>query len=238
MVISSDLLFIHIPKTGGTSCTDYLCQTLRGPVFCSSIKYLHASMHFNATLFEGYSHETLEEIYGSRDSIMAATGIDPTKLRNVFAVIRNPYTLELSNYLFFRNGRENILRGPAFQVPHIQDKVALAQGSFKNFVLESGYFRDDVAGQSFRTEDYLQLNGEIPNFLTVLRAEELDDCFPGLTRAFRQRDDVPFPRANASGGQGDMQLEDIDWESRQAIHAKHAWLFDNGYYEKEEVVIT
>ena len=29
MVINPDVLFLHIPKTSGTSCTDYLCQTLK-----------------------------------------------------------------------------------------------------------------------------------------------------------------------------------------------------------------
>ncbi len=230
MVINHELLFIHIPKTGGTSCTDYLCQTLRRPVFCSSIKFQHAEKHFNATLFEGYSHETLDEIYSNRSRIMTATGIDPTVLRNVFAVIRNPYSLELSNYLFFRNGRQNLLKGPAFQVPHVQEKVELAQGSFENFVRNCGYFRDDLAGQQFRTEDYLTLNGEIPDFLTILKAEELDDVFPQLTRPFRERDDIAFPHSNQSARPGDMTFEDIDAATRAAIREKHRWLFEEGYY--------
>ena len=117
MVINSELLFIHIPKTGGTSCTDYLCQTLRGPVFCSSIKHQDADMHHKAFLFEGYSHETLAEIYSDRDQVIAATGIDPTMLRHVFAVVRDPYELELSNYLFFSQRSGEHSQGGAFQVP-------------------------------------------------------------------------------------------------------------------------
>jgi len=235
VVINPELLFIHIPKTGGTSCTDYLCQTLRGPVFCSSIKHQHADQHFGATLFEGYSHETLTEIYADRERILATTGIDPTRLRNVFAVIRNPYALELSNYLFFRNGRSNILKGPAFQVPHVQDKVALAQGSFEDFVRESGYFRDDIAGQQFRSEDYLTLEGHVPDFVTILKAEELGAVFPALTLPFRARNDIDFPHSNQSAKPGDMTLSDIDAATRAAIREKHQWLFDNGFYGNDSI---
>ena len=161
---------------------------------------------------------------------MAATGIDPTKIRNVFAVIRNPYSLELSNYLFFRNGQENILRGPAFQVPHVQAKVKLAQGGFENFVKESGYFRDDIAGKKFRTEDYLMLDGEVPDFVTIVKVEELSMVFPGLTRSFRDTDDVKFPHTNQSGIPGGMRIADIDKRTRRVIRAKHRWLFDEGFY--------
>ncbi len=232
MVINREFLFIHIPKTGGTSCTDYLCQTLKGPVFCSSIKSQHADHHFNATLFPGYSHETLDEIYADKDRIFELTGVDPTSLTNVFAVVRHPYTLELSNYLFFRNGRKNILKGPAFQVPHVQRKVELAQNSFAYFVQNSGYFREELDGIVFRTEDYITLSGRVPDFLTILRSETLGNTFPDITRPFRERDDIPFPHSNKSRMEGDMQLEDIDAETKEIIQAKHAWVFDNGYYER------
>ena len=69
----------------------------------------------------------------------------------------------------------------SWRFPHVQDKVELAQGTFESFVRQPGYFRDDVAGQKFRTEDYLMLDSRVPDFVTIAKAEELNIVFPDLT---------------------------------------------------------
>lgn len=232
MVINPDLIFIHIPKTGGTSCTDYLCQSLRPPIFCFSIKSMFKDKHFNARLLSGYSHETLEEVYSDKDRIKRETGIDVTTINHLIAVIRHPYDLELSNYSFFRNGRSNVLKGEAFQVPHILEKVQLAQGEFCEFVRASGYFRENENGNGFRTEDYFLINGKIPENLTLLRFEDLQHKFPIVTRQFRLVGDMDFPHSNKSAPTADSSTITLDEDTRHAIYEKHRWLFDEGYYAK------
>ncbi len=232
MVINKNFIFIHIPKTGGTSCTDYLCQTLQPPIFCFSIKSMHADHHFNARLLSGYSHETLEEIYADSERLKQETGISVTGINNILAVIRHPYELELSNYSFFRNGRSNVLKGKAFQVPHILEKVELAQGQFRDFVEYSGYFRDDKAGRGYRTEDYFLIDGKIPENVTLLKFEELDRKFPVATQAFRVNESIAFPHSNKSAPFKKFTAGDLDEKTKDAICAKHKWLFDEGYYER------
>jgi hypothetical protein len=230
MVCNQDLIFLHIPKAGGTSCTDYLCQTLKTPIFSSSIKSKFAEHHYDAQLIEGYSHETLEEIYQNEDTLFEQMGIKVKQIKNIFVVIRHPYELELSNYLFFRNGKNNVLRGPAFQVPHVLEKIDLAQGTFDHFVRDSGYFRDDAEGRGIRCEQYFLLDGEIPEQLTILRAEDLSEEFPRVTRQFRVRDDIPFPYVNKSGSASVATDDYLNKKTKRAIVEKHQWLFSNGFY--------
>ena len=225
MVISQNFI-------GGTSCTDFLCQTLRPPIFCFSIKSMHAKHHFNARLLSGYSHETLEEIYADSARIESETGISVTGIDNILAVIRHPYDLELSNYTFFRNGRNNVLRGNAFQVPHILEKVELAQGSVCEFVERSGSFRDDNNGRGYRTEDYFRIGGEIPDNVTLLRFENLDEDFPLATEPFRADTKMGFPHSNKSAPGEGVSMDELDGPTKAAIYNKHQWLFDEGYYHR------
>jgi hypothetical protein len=180
----------------------------------------------------GYSHETLEEIYADSERLKQETGISVMGINNIFAVIRHPYELELSNYSFFRNGRKNVLRGAAFQVPHILEKVELAQGSLCKFVERSGYFRDRETGQGYRTEDYFLIDGKIPDNVTLLRCEELDEKFQSVTAPFRVAGNIEFPHSNKSAPFKEFSTADLDGETKQAIYEKHQWLFDAGYYER------
>ena len=232
MVINKELIFIHIPKTGGTSCTDYLCRTLTGPVFCFSIKSMFHDHHFEAKLVSGYSHETLQEVYADEERIKRETGISVSDIGNIIAVIRHPYELELSNYSFFRNGRTNVLKGEAFQVPHIMEKIELAQGSFRNFVEHSGYFRNDENGSGYQVEDYFLIDGEIPGNLTLLRFEELEEKFTSVVAPFCVNPALEFPHSNKSATLTEMSVADIDEPTKVAIYRKHRWLFDAGCYRR------
>ena len=200
---------------------------------------MHAKHHFNARLLSGYSHETLEEIYADSARIESETRINVTNVENIFAVIRHPYDLELSNYVFFRNGRKNVLRGSAFQVPHILDKVELAQGSVREFVERSGYFRGDNSGRGYRTEDYFRIRGEIPDNVTLLRFENLEEEFPLAMAPFLAEKKMEFPHSNKSAPGEGISMDELDGPTKIAIYKKHRWLFDEtrfayrGYQAKE-----
>jgi len=231
VVFNRQLLFIHIPKAGGTSCTNYLCQHLEGPIFSSSLKSTLEDHHFNAKLISGYSHETLEEAYGDHQRLLADTGIDIRDVPEVLAVIRHPYSLELSIYNFYRNGRSNVLQAKPFQTPEVAAKIELAQGDIKNFVERSGYFRTDSEGRGLRTEDYLMLDGELPTSLTLLKMETLDADFPASVKHLVSPTADSFERANVTMNPRKLTEDALDAGAREAIYQKHRWLFDSGYYE-------
>ena len=230
MVLNPDVLFLHIPKTGGTSCTDFLCQALAEPVFLSSLNEQLASSHFRATLIPGMSHETLSELQGSSTQIKQRTGIALTDVKLIIAVVRHPYEIELSNFHFYRSGNRNILRNKLFRDERTVWRIDLAQGDFSDFVAQSGHFRTRVDGSDIRCEDYLLVNGEMDHRIKVLRSESLSTEFPRLVAPFTDRV-VEFPFANRSQRSAAAPFEDLGADLQQLIYLKHRWVFDQGYYE-------
>jgi len=231
MVFNESLLFIHIPKTGGTSCTNYLCQHLAQPSFSSSLKSQTDEWHFNAKLLPGYSHETLSEAYSDYKNIYEQSGIDVRAIPALLAVIRDPVTLELSAYNFYRNGANNVLQARAFQVPEVKERIQLAQGGLKHFISHWGYFRNGFSGDGLRTEDYVTLDGELPENLTLLKMEYLDQQFTAVMRPFLGGQAHPFEPANVTKNPNKVTADDLDSETIECIYHKHRWLYDQGFYE-------
>lgn len=229
MVINPDVLFLHIPKTGGTSCTDFLCQALAEPVFLSSLHYQTSATHFQASVIPGISHETLGEIHESSGELARKTGILLDDLKLIVAVLRHPYEIELSNYHFYRDGNNNILRHKMFRDARTEWRIDLAQGDFAGFVRNSGHFRVGFDGADLRCEDYFLVGGKMDPRMRLLRAETLSVDFPRLLQPFT-RGDVDFPFTNRSRRESSTPFENLDGDLRQLIYLKHKWVFDNGYY--------
>jgi Sulfotransferase family len=229
MIVNPDVLFLHIPKTGGTSCTDYLCQALTGPVFLSSLHYQTSATHFQASVIPGISHETLSEIHDSRDELERKTGIRLDEIKLIVAVLRHPYEIELSNYHFYRDGNRNILSHRMFRDARTVWRIDLAQGDFAGFVAQSGHFRVGFDGVDLRCEDYFLVGGQMDPRIRLLRAESLSVDFPRLLQPYT-RSGVDFPFVNRSRRESPVPFEDLDDDLRELIYLKHRWVFDNGYY--------
>src|SRR5687768_17179154 len=100
MLFSRDLLFIHVPKTGGMVVTEYLLRTLPRPVHYS---HPHDPQHGGDPGIEeipGSRHETL----GEARRILSERGIRVHDLPLIIAVVRNPYDLEVSRYAYLQRG--------------------------------------------------------------------------------------------------------------------------------------
>ena len=231
MVFNESLLFIHIPKAGGTSCTNYLCKHLAQPSFSSSLQSQTDDWLFNAKLLPGYSHETLSEAYAAHENTHRQSGIDVRAIRVILAVIRDPVTLELSTYNFYRNGANNVLQAEAFRVPEVEERIALARGELKTFISNSGYFRTGFDGSGLRTEDYVTIDGELPENLILLKMEYLDQHFTEFMRPFLGGEIHPFEQANVTANPNKVTPDDLDAEAKEIIFHKHRWLYDQGYYE-------
>ena len=222
MVFTDDLVFIHIPKTGGMSCSRYLLRVLNGRIY---------NCHANADeeccrlgrpdlvpVMDVNRHCTLAAAMGH---IQRVSGDQSDRQRTILAVIRHPASLE---YSFYRH----------LQKPHIAERrrkkspqlVELAMGDFKHFVAGAGYHREGL-----RQEDYFLVDGKTPANLQLLRYEELAEAFPAADAAIMgKQPELPFPHLNPSGANSRELDTLLDEETLELVYQKHAYLFDEGYY--------
>lgn len=232
MILNRDILFIHIPKTGGVSCCEVLCRHLPGPVYYYDLKSLMHKTHFNAQLLPGIGHETLEEVYRDAGRIRAQTGIDVRGVQKVVAVIRHPVDLELSTYYFYREGIKQWRHLPMFQEEHVTERMELARGDLKTFVERSGYFRQPTDERAdYTIESYFTIDGEIPDGVWLLKFEQLEQQFRETVGPFLDGGDYEFPRRNVSADHRPDEPPELDAATLQAIYDKHRWLFERGYYD-------
>jgi hypothetical protein len=101
MVFSEDVLFLHVPKTGGVSVAHYLLRSLRPP-----IHYVIPG-HLRLADRPGYVHipDTPHRNLQRARAFLRERGIELADFKAIIAVIRNPYDLAVSNYAYQRQER-------------------------------------------------------------------------------------------------------------------------------------
>jgi hypothetical protein len=235
------LLFLHVPKTGGTSVTSFLIRNLRGSVTATEPPdRLQLSAQFppaaRLTLgirrlrrrlgllrrprlrtIEGTRHETLAEAV----PILARLGRRLEDFETIIAVIRNPYDLEVSRFHFFRRGHLGV-RGLAHEYA---EELALA-GDFAAFAERAAY-HGRLPG---RIEEWFEIDGRRPANLRILRFETLDADLQGAVAPFCAATH-PLPRLNASVHAPYSDF--LDARVEEAIYRKYRWPFDRGFYARE-----
>lgn len=224
MVISQDMVFIHIAKTGGMSCADFLLKHLRPPLYNCFIPAIKkpkiTSLPGVTTVTDLGRHIPLRE---AAPHVQRLTGKSIREVDKILAIIRHPFTLE---YSYFRHlQRPFIAKQRQKGSPEL---VKLAQGDFKTFVKEAGYLRPGSP-----QEDYFLIDGERPDNLQLIRFEELSSTFPAAVKDYLvARCESEFPALNASGPSTELQSL-LDEETRELIYKKHRYMFDEGYYSTD-----
>jgi len=222
MVFNQNLIFIHIGKTGGMSCTRYLLEHLELPVYNgskSAEEFSNAPKLKRATpLTDIHRHCTLAE---ALKFIRTFCGKTLGDFKKVIAVIRHPYTLE---YSYYRH----------IQKPHILEKnrnnpytAKLAKADFKTFINMSGYHRRNHPQESF-----FLLENQVPDSLELVRFEELSTTFPAVVAPFiHEQANRTFPGLNQTNYATDIE-EHLSPEIKKLIYEKHKYMFDSGLYDK------
>jgi hypothetical protein len=145
------ILFIHIPKTGGTTIE----QTLRNGDNMSLIGSHGNSLFPDPELRKvALQHQTYNAIYEHRE--LCKVPFDD-KLR-VFAVVRNPYHRLMSDLFYFH------LVGRGSRPENIY-KVIL------NYIDQDKYDNHNLPQYKFVTDK----NGKLHQNITIMRTETLDD---------------------------------------------------------------
>lgn len=96
MIVSDDVLFLHVRKTGGTSASQFLLETLPAPIhyFCRAP---NATVRREGLTHEnGNPHQTLAD---ARD-YLRRQGRELSDFRLIMAVVRNPYDHFVSHYSY------------------------------------------------------------------------------------------------------------------------------------------
>jgi hypothetical protein len=239
MLFNDDLLFLHAPKTAGTSVTSFFIANLprvtltepsdgpgratgmtRGARLKLALRRLrrHAGMLVRpqVTVIKGSRHETLAEAA----AILQKQGRSLESFRAIVAIVRNPYDLEVSRYHFFRRGYHGI-PGAAHELAEV-----LAQaGDFAEFALKAPYH----GRLPSRIEDWYEIDGHMPANLHTLRFENLEADLYALVAQFHPIR-TKLPRLNAT--EHASYTSYLTPATEEAIYRKYRWLFDKGLYAR------
>lgn len=217
MVFSDKVLFLHVPKTGGTSVTHYLVDNLRGLITVTApewaLSWVGRSEPTNPSnrreVIARGAHDTLDEAI----PVIEAQGRRLEDFALILVVMRNPYDLELSRYRHFR--RQGMVERPG--ADHLAAESALS-GDLERFCETTPAFG--------RIERYYTLDGERPENLQVARFENLAADVERLVEPFSLKL-TPMPSLNRSP---DEPMPELTERAKREIEAKYAYLFD--YYPR------
>ena len=222
MIFNDAMMFIHIGKTGGSSCSEFLLHNLQGPAWNC---HAEADRELAPLGIAGMGartdikrHCTLAEALAY---VQAIDGRVLDDFQRVVAVVRHPYTLEYSHYQYMKlpAGRERERGNPGL--------LERTSGDLRDFVSRAGYHRRGTP-----QEGYFLVDGALPRNVALLRYETLVADFPRVVAPFLKPDAAfPFPHANATGYAGGIEAELTD-EVEELIYRKHRYMFDSGLYAR------
>ena len=175
MVFSRDVLFLHVPKTGGMSVTRFLLSALPGTVYYTALEPQDDDC--GAVFLKGIRHETLAD---ARE-ILSREGLSLDAIPVILAVIRNPYEIEVSRYHYLRKG---------YRWDRRYDQALALTRDFETFVLRAR----PHAGVSRQLADYFSLDGERPPNLVMLRCESLAEDLEKALAGVALKSPVILPR--------------------------------------------
>jgi len=241
MLFDDKLLFIHAPKTAGTSVTSFLIANspnrvtltepsagpdpaVAMPAFARTMLALRRLrwcvgmlMRNSVTLVEGSRHENLRQA----SEVLAKLGRKLEDFRAIVSIVRNPYDLEVSRYHFFRRGYHGV-KGVAHEYA---EELALA-GDFEAFARKAPYHGRLPA----QIEDWYEIDGNMPNNLRIVRFENLEkDLHEVVAQLYPVR--TRLPKLNAS--EHAPYKSYLTADSEDAIYNKYRWLFDRNFYRRE-----
>jgi hypothetical protein len=242
MLFDDKLLFIHAPKTAGTSVTSFLIANLSRGVTVSEPTDKPAPdvvMPAAARLRLGLrrlrrragllARPHLKVIAGTRHETLAEAAAALARLnrrledfRAIIAIVRDPYDLEVSRYHFFRRGYLGV-KGVAHE---LAEELAQA-GDFEAFALKAPYH----GRLPSHIEDWYEIDGRMPGNLTILRFENLESELLDVVGRFYSVA-AKLPRLNAS--KHAPYASYLSPAAEEAIYQKYRWLFDRGFYRRQK----
>ncbi len=215
MIFNQDILFIHVPKTGGMAITTKLLEVLPRPIYYAVPQGHEGKIEDpNIIISVGNRHGNLQEA----KEWVASLGRSLDSFKKILVAIRNPYDMEVSRYFYLRLGHPWD-KGQA-------QKIAL-EGDFEKFAIESLYFGRRLS----KIEDYFILDEKMPSNLTVLRFENLESDLQTALSEVGIEFGSHLPVVNQT--KRSHYREYLTPKAEKAIYQRYQWVFDHGYYDRE-----
>lgn len=218
MLFCDNLLYLHVPKTGGMSVTELLLRVCPRPTYVThpaseprlGIEGVHE--------IDGIRHETLREAA----SLVPKIGRTISDFPIVLSTIRNPYAIEVSRFAYYQKGHP-------WDAHHKGSDHALA-GDFRSFALTA----EPHGGANRGIESYFLLDGVEPENLRIARYENLsNEVCHVLAQAGVAAQPSELPHNNTSVHRHWRTYYDAETEA--AVFSRYRWVFDLGYYERLQV---
>ena len=144
-------LFIHIPKTGGTSLEKYLSQKYDIPL---DAKSLYSSSK------NGFKHVSLQhQTYNSLYKHKKRFNIDFDGLK-IISIVRNPYERLVSDLFFFDLIKDNTSQNEVYR-------------TIKKYINSNGYDNHNIPQYLFLIDKNNNINKDIKIFKTETLTDEL-----------------------------------------------------------------
>lgn len=217
MICNNELCFIHVPKAAGMSLSDFLLNNLKNRPIHYFLPDGHATNDEKKLpgikIHQGTRHENLQEA----QAYLKRIGKSLHDFKVIFAIIRNPYDLEVSRYKYLQLGN-----------PWDSGPVAkLAQeGDFKKFAKEALFWGKKTA----EFENYYTLNGKVLDNMKILRFEDLNNQ---IRMQLSDYIDNTHTLKMVNTTKRKDYHEYIDEDTEKFIYNMYQWVFDKGYYVRE-----
>lgn len=223
MLFNDEVMFLHVPKTGGMSITTYLLNNLPGTIYLSlpPAAFDHArrsavfpDVHDRLQLVGGTRHEDLLQA----ERIASEFGRRLQDFKLIMAAMRNPYDLEVSYYCHLRKESVRQRSGKGRRA------ATLAAGDFETFAQKAPYYGHLPS----RIERYYSLPAGTPDNLQKMRLEDIDGELAVLAPYSLRR----WSMRHQNRTNGRRQWRDyITPTAESAIYEKYHYLFN--FYPRE-----
>lgn len=245
---TDDVLFIHIPKCGGTACKFYMAQHLEG------LKWPRTEHHFAELAGRAVTDVKPEDIAAAKESVEESglpighiplrdiekyTGRSPDSWERIIGVIRNPYEHQVSQWWFWREryamGHHHPHDVNAAQHPRIDTWLETELADFhiwyeQRFHPDEPFIKKPPTAQNGFADwggyfpYWLAVDGVIPDNVMILRQEELSHQFP---LALAPWIDGPPPELGVRNQTAHASWEQYYNSARalEIVHQKFRWTF-------------
>lgn len=217
ILANTEVVFVHNPKTAGTSLLELLTRILKPPVHVAGVSEI-GSYHPSMSMALGWA--------------CAVTGNRPEAFKAILCPIRNPYDREVSMYTYFRNHlcrsptRERDLNDP------LMNEIVLWAGRQEFGEYLFGLWRRFGTCDIWKSAAFYRMDrGADPDTIRLIRTEHVFDDLVAALRGVELVGELDtVPRSNVSDRKDTRSY--YSRTSEMIVAKSYGWHFATGLYER------